>query len=296
MIPEIHLTQQILKKMKLLRFGSPGKEKPGLLDDSGTIRDLSGLVGDISEETLLPENLEKLRNTDTSSLPEVNDEPRLGPCIGKIGKFICIGLNYSDHAEETGGTVPPEPIIFAKFNSAICGPNDDVVIPRNSTKTDWEVELGVVIGKPAKYVDQENALDHVAGYCVINDVSEREFQIKRSGQWVKGKSCDTFGPTGPWLVTPDEVDDPQDLDLWLEVDGKRFQNGNTKTMVYGVEYLIHYLSQFFSLNTGDVISTGTPPGVGMGQKPEPIYLRPGQTMRLGIENLGIQTQRVVAEE
>ena len=282
--------------MKLLRFGSPGKEKPGLLDDSGTIRDLSGLVGDISEENLLPENLEKLRNTDTSSLPEVNDEPRLGPCIGKIGKFICIGLNYSDHAEETGGTVPPEPIIFAKFNSAICGPNDDVVIPRNSTKTDWEVELGVVIGKPAKYVDQENALDHVAGYCVINDVSEREFQIKRSGQWVKGKSCDTFGPTGPWLVTPDEVGDPQDLDLWLEVDGKRYQDGNTKTMVYGVEYLIHYLSQFFSLNTGDVISTGTPPGVGHGQKPEPIYLRPGQTMRLGIENLGIQTQRVVAEE
>ncbi len=282
--------------MKLLRFGSPGKEKPGLLDDSGTIRDLSGLVGDISEKILLPENLEKLRNTDTSSLPEVNDEPRLGPCIGKIGKFICIGLNYSDHAEETGGTVPPEPIIFAKFNSAICGPNDDVVIPRNSTKTDWEVELGVVIGKPAKYVDQENALDHVAGYCVINDVSEREFQLKRSGQWVKGKSCDTFGPTGPWLVTPDEVGDPQDLNLWLEVDGKRYQDGNTKTMVYGVEYLIHYLSQFFSLNTGDVISTGTPPGVGHGQKPEPIYLRPGQTMRLGIENLGIQTQRVVAEE
>ena len=282
--------------MKLLRYGSPGKEKPGLIDDSGTIRDLSGLVDDISEENILPENLENLRNADTSSLPEVKDEPRLGPCIGKIGKFICIGLNYSDHAEETGGTVPPEPIIFAKFNSAICGPNDDVVIPRNSTKTDWEVELGVVIGKPAKYVDQENALDHVAGYCVINDVSEREFQIKRSGQWVKGKSCDTFGPTGPWLVTPDEVGDPQDLDLWLEVDGKRFQDGNTKTMVYGVEYLIHYLSQFFSLNTGDVISTGTPPGVGMGQKPEPIYLRPGQTMRLGIENLGIQTQHVVAEE
>lgn len=282
--------------MKLLRFGSPGKEKPGLLDDSGTLRDLSGLVGDISEENLLPENLEKLRNTDTSSLPEVNDEPRLGPCIGKIGKFICIGLNYSDHAEETGGTVPPEPIIFAKFNSAICGPNDDIVIPRNSTKTDWEVELGFVIGKPAKYVDQENALEHVAGYCVINDVSEREFQMKRSGQWVKGKSCDTFGPTGPWLVTPDEVGDPQVLDLWLEVDGKRYQDGNTKTMVYGVEYLIHYLSQFFSLNTGDVISTGTPPGVGMGQKPDPIYLRPGQTMRLGIENLGIQTQRVVAEE
>ena len=220
--------------MKLLRYGSPGKEKPGLIDESGTTRDLSGLVNDISEETLLPENLDNLRNTDTSSLPEVKDEPRLGPCIGKIGKFICIGLNYSDHAEETGGTVPPEPIIFAKFNSAICGPNDDVVIPRNSTKTDWEVELGVVIGKPAKYVDQKNALDHVAGYCVINDVSEREFQIKRSGQWVKGKSCDTFGPTGPWLVTPDEVGDPQYLDLWLEVDGKRYQDGNTKTMVYGV--------------------------------------------------------------
>ena len=282
--------------MKLLRFGSPGKEKPGLLDDFGSLRDLSGLVEDISDETLLPENLEKLSKNDTSTLPEVKDEPRLGPCIGNIGKFICIGLNYSDHAEETGQTVPPEPVIFAKFNSAICGPNDDVVIPRNSTKTDWEVELGVVIGKPAKYVDQENALDHVAGYCVINDVSEREFQIKRSGQWVKGKSCDTFGPTGPWLVTPDEVGDPQDLNLWLEVDGKRYQDGNTKTMVYGVEYLIHYLSQFFSLNTGDVISTVTPPGVGMGQKPEPIYLRPGQTMRLGIENLGIQTQHVVAEE
>ena len=282
--------------MKLLRYGSPGKEKPGLIDDSGTIRDLSRLVDDISEENLLPENLENLRNADTSSLPEVKDEPRLGPCIGKIGKFICIGLNYSDHAEETGGTVPPEPIIFAKFNSAFCGPNDNVVIPRNSTKTDWEVELGVVIGTPAKYVDQKNSLDHVAGYCVINDVSEREFQIKRSGQWVKGKSCDTFGPTGPWLVTPDEVGDPQNLDLWLEVDGKRYQDGNTQTMVYGVTYLIHYLSQFFSLNTGDVISTGTPPGVGMGQKPEPIYLRPGQTMRLGIENLGIQTQHVVAEE
>jgi len=282
--------------MKLLRFGSPGKEKPGLVDDSGAIRDLSGMVEDISKETLLPGNLEKLRNTDTSSLPEVNEDSRLGPCIGNIGKFICIGLNYSDHAEETGGTVPPEPIIFAKFSSAICGPNDDIVIPRNSTKTDWEVELGVVIGKPAKYVEQNNALDHVAGYCVINDVSERDFQMKRSGQWVKGKSSDTFGPTGPWLVTPDEVGDPQNLDLWLEVDGKRFQDGNTKTMVFGVAYLIHYLSQFFTLNPGDVISTGTPPGVGMGQKPEPIYLRPGQNIRLGIENLGIQTQHVVAEE
>ena len=288
--------------MKLLRYGTSatgvpgGNEKPGMLDDTGILRNLSGIVDDIAGETLLPENIERLRNTDPATLPPVGGNPRLGPCVGQVGKFICIGLNYSDHAEETGGTVPPEPIIFAKFNSAICGPNDDVVIPRNSTKTDWEVELGVVIGKPAKYVDQENALDHVAGYCVINDVSEREFQIKRSGQWVKGKSCDTFGPTGPWLVTPDEVGDPQDLNLWLEVDGKRYQDGNTKTMVYGVEYLIHYLSQFFTLNTGDVISTGTPPGVGHGQKPEPIYLRPGQTMRLGIENLGIQTQRVVAEE
>ena len=288
--------------MKLLRYGtsatgvSGGNEKPGMLDDTGILRNLSGIVDDIAGETLLPENIELLRNTDPATLPPVGGNPRLGPCVGQVGKFICIGLNYSDHAEETGMAVPPEPIIFAKFNSAICGPNDDVVIPRNSTKTDWEVELGVVIGKPAKYVDQENALDHVAGYCVINDVSEREFQIERSGQWVKGKSCDTFGPTGPWLVTPDEVGDPQDLNLWLEVDGKRYQDGNTKTMVYGVEYLIHYLSQFFTLNTGDVISTGTPPGVGMGQKPEPIYLMPGQTMRLGIENLGIQTQHVVAEE
>tara|TARA_E500000331_G_C17167238_1_gene674420 strand:- start:206 stop:1072 length:867 start_codon:yes stop_codon:yes gene_type:complete len=287
--------------MKLLRYGtsatgvSGGNEKPGMLDDTGILRNLSGIVDDIAGETLLPENIELLRNTDPATLPPVGGNPRLGPCVGQVGKFICIGLNYSDHAEETGMAVPPEPIIFAKFNSAICGPNDDVVIPRNSTKTDWEVELGVVIGKPAKYVDQENALDHVAGYCVINDVSEREFQIERSGQWVKGKSCDTFGPTGPWLVTPDEVGDPQDLNLWLEVDGKRYQDGNTKTMVYGVEYLIHYLSQFFTLNTGDVISTGTPPGVGHGQKPEPIYLRSGQTMRLGIENLGVQTQNVVAD-
>ena len=287
--------------MKLLRYGtsatgvSGGNEKPGMLDDTGILRDLSGIVDDIAGETLLPENIELLRNTDPATLPPVGGNPRLGPFVGQVGKFICIGLNYSDHAEETGMAVPPEPIIFAKFNSAICGPNDDVVIPRNSTKTDWEVELGVVIGKPAKYVDQENALDHVAGYCVINDVSEREFQIERSGQWVKGKSCDTFGPTGPWLVTPDEVGDPQNLDLWLEVDGKRYQNGNTNTMVYGVAHLIHYLSQFFTLHSGDIISTGTPPGVGMGQKPEPIYLRSGQTMQLGVKKLGVQTQNVVAD-
>ena len=281
--------------MKLLRYGIPGQEKPGMLDETGVLRDLSGLVKDIAGETLLPENIQHLGNTDPASLPEVEGTPRLGQCVGQVGKFICIGLNYSDHAKETGMSIPPEPIIFAKGTSAICGPNDDVIIPRNSVKTDWEVELGVVIGKPAKYVDETSALDHVAGYCVINDVSEREFQIERSGQWVKGKSCDTFGPTGPWLVTPDEVGDPQNLDLWLEVDGKRYQDGNTRTMVYGVAHLVHYLSQFFTLHSGDVISTGTPPGVGMGQKPESIYLRAGQTMRLGIEKLGVQTQNLVAD-
>ena len=279
--------------MKLLRYGTHGKEKPGMLDDAGVIRDLTGIVDDIAGELLLPKKIEFLRGMDHSSLPVVGEEQRFGPCVERVGKFICIGLNYSDHAEETGQKVPPEPIIFAKATSAICGANDDVIIPRNSIKTDWEVELGVVIGKPAKYVDEDLALDHVAGYCVINDVSEREFQIERSGQWVKGKSCDTFGPIGPWLVTPDEVENPQNLDLWLEVDGKRYQNGNTRTMVYGVAYLIHYLSQFFTLHTGDIISTGTPPGVGMGQKPEPIYLRSGQVMRLGIQNLGIQTHQVV---
>jgi len=283
--------------MKLLPQELPeGKKNLDCLMKLGVLRDLSGIVDDIVGETLLPENIERLRNTDPASLPEVKGNPRLGPCVGQVGKFICIGLNYSDHAKETGMSIPPEPIIFAKATSAICGPNDDVIIPRNSVKTDWEVELGVVIGKPAKYVDEASALDHVAGYCVINDVSEREFQIERSGQWVKGKSCDTFGPTGPWLVTPDEVGDPQNLDLWLEVDGKRYQDGNTRTMVYGVAHLIHYLSQFFTLHSGDVISTGTPPGVGMGQKPEPIYLRAGQTMQLGIENLGVQNQCVVADK
>ena len=283
--------------MKLLPRELPeGKKNPDCLMKTGVLRDLSGLVSDIAGETLLPDNIERLRNTDPASLPEVEGNPRLGPCVGQVGKFICIGLNYSDHAKETGMSIPPEPIIFAKSTSAICGPNDDVIIPRNSVKTDWEVELGVVIGKPAKYVDEASALDHVAGYCVINDVSEREFQIERSGQWVKGKSCDTFGPTGPWLVTPDEVGDPQNLDLWLEVDGKRYQDGNTRTMVYRVAHLVHYLSQFFTLHSGDVISTGTPPGVGMGQKPEPIYLRAGQTMHLGVEKLGIQTQCVVAEK
>ena len=282
--------------MKLLRYGNPGQEKPGMLDQNGTIRDLSNIVEDIAGDVLLPEGLEKLKNLDPGSLPTIEGSPRMGACVSGIGKFICIGLNYSDHAEETGASVPSEPIIFSKATSAVCGPDDDIIIPRNSVKTDWEVELGVVIGKPAKYVEESSALDHVAGYCVINDVSEREYQIERQGQWVKGKSCDSFGPTGPWLVTPDEAGDPQNLKLWLEVDGKRYQDGSTNTMVYGVAFLIHYLSQFFTLHPGDVISTGTPPGVGMGQKPDPFYLRPGQTIRLGVEGLGIQTQKTIADQ
>lgn len=272
--------------MKLLRIGEPGKEKPAILDAEGKARDLSGVVADISGDTLLPETLEKIAALDLASLPEAAPG-RTGPCVGAIGKFICIGLNYSDHAAETGAAVPTEPIIFMKATSAVCGPNDTVLIPRGSEKTDWEVELGVVIGKPGSYIDEENALDHVAGYCVVNDVSEREYQIERGGTWDKGKGCDTFGPTGPWLVTRDEVADPQDLDLWLEVDGKRFQDGNTKTMVFGVKHLISYVSRFMSLQSGDVIATGTPPGVGMGQKPQ-RYLKGGETVRLGIEGLGEQ--------
>ena len=267
-----------------------------MLDQNGTIRDLSNIVEDIAGDLLLPEGLEKLKNLDPGSLPTIEESPRMGACVSGIGKFICIGLNYSDHAEETGASVPSEPIIFSKATSAVCGPDDDIIIPRNSVKTDWEVELGVVIGKPAKYVKEATALDHVAGYCVINDGSEREYQIERQGQWVKGKSCDSFGPTGPWLVTPDEAGDPQNLKLWLEVDGKRYQDGSTNTMVYSVAFLIHYLSQFFTLHPGDVISTGTPPGVGMGQKPDPVYLRPGQTIRLGVEGLGIQTQKTIADQ
>ena len=282
--------------MKLLRYGNPGQEKPGMLDQNGIIRDLSNIVEDIAGDVLLPEGLKKLKNLDQGSLPTIEGFPRMGACVSGIGKFICIGLNYSDHAEETGASVPSEPIIFSKATSAVCGPDDDIIIPRNSVKTDWEVELGVVISKPAKYVKEATALDHVAGYCVINDVSEREYQIERQGQWVKGKSCDSFGPTGPWLVTPDEAGDPQNLKLWLEVDGKRYQDGSTNTMVYSVAFLIHYLSQFFTLHPGDVISTGTPPGVGMGQKPDPVYLRPGQTIRLGVEGLGIQTQKTIADQ
>lgn len=279
--------------MKLLRYGPKGQEKPGMLDAAGTIRDLSGVIADIDGTTIGKEGLAKLAGLDPASLPAIGGDPRLGACVGKVGKFICIGLNYADHAAESGMAVPPEPVIFMKCTSAICGPDDDVEIPRNSSKTDWEVELGVVIGKEAKYVEEKDALDHVAGYCVINDVSEREFQAERAGQWTKGKSHDTFGPTGPWLVTRDEVPDAQDLKMWLEVDGKRYQDGSTRTMVYKVPFLVHYLSQFMSLQPGDIISTGTPPGVGLGIKPKPVFLKPGQTMRLGIQGLGEQKQRTV---
>jgi 2-keto-4-pentenoate hydratase/2-oxohepta-3-ene-1,7-dioic acid hydratase in catechol pathway len=280
--------------MKLLRYGAPGQEKPGILSSNGEIRDLSEIIPDLAGQSLLPEAIEKLRNTDISRLPKVAAQPRIGPCVGSVGKFICIGLNYSDHAKESGMPVPVEPVVFMKATSSICGPDDGVVIPRGSKKTDWEVELGVVIGKPAKYVDEAQALSHVAGYCVINDVSERAFQLEGTGQWVKGKSADTFGPIGPWLVTTDEIPDPQNLEMWLEVDGHRYQSGSTKTMVFGVAHLISYLSRFMSLRTGDVISTGTPPGVGHGQKP-PVYLRPGNRIQLGIHGLGQQTQDLTAD-
>ncbi len=279
--------------MKLLRYGPKGQEKPGMLDASGTIRDLSGVVKDIDGTTIGADGLAKLAKLDPNSLPAVQGNPRLGACVGHVGKFICIGLNYADHAAESGLEVPPEPVIFMKCTSAICGPNDDVEIPRTSEKTDWEVELGVVIGRHTKYVAEKDAMDHVAGYCVVNDVSERAFQAERAGQWTKGKSHDTFGPIGPWLVTKDEVPDPQNLAMWLEVDGHRYQNGSTRTMVYKVPFLVSYLSQFMSLQPGDIISTGTPPGVGLGIKPHPVYLKPGQTMRLGIEGLGEQTQKTV---
>lgn len=281
--------------MKLLRFGPPGHEKPGLLDAQGVIRDLSAHLPDLDGRHLSRDRLSTLADLDPTTLPEVPDGTRLGPCVGGVGKFLCIGLNYSDHAAETGAQVPPEPVVFNKWTSAICGPNDNVMIPRGSQKTDWEVELGVVIGNGGKYIDEADAMTHVAGYCVVNDVSEREFQLERSGTWDKGKGCDTFGPLGPWLVTPDEIADPHELAMWLEVDGKRYQDGSTRTMVYRIPFLISYLSRFMSLQAGDVISTGTPPGVGMGQKP-PVYLRPGQRMRLGIEGLGEQSQHVIADE
>lgn len=279
--------------MKLLRYGEKGSEKPGLLDDDHQIRDLSGHVPDIAGNVIGPEGLAKLAALDPRSLPVVAGQPRIGPCVGQVGKFICIGLNYADHAAESNMEVPKEPIIFNKWTSAICGPNDDIQIPRGSLKTDWEVELGVVIGKGGRYIDEANALEHVAGYCVINDVSERKWQLERGGTWDKGKGFDTFGPLGPWLVTKDEIPDPHALDLWLEVDGHRYQDGNTRTLIFSVPQLIAYLSRCMSLQPGDVISTGTPPGVGLGIKPDPVFLRPGQTMRLGIEGLGEQRQVTV---
>ncbi len=279
--------------MKLLRYGPPGHEKPGLLDAAGDIRDLSGVIPDLAGDVLLPESFKRLRQVDAATLPRVDGTPRLGPCVAGVGKFICVGLNYSDHAAESGMPVPSEPIIFMKATSSIVGPNDNLEIPKGSGKTDWEVELGVVIGKPAKYIGETNAMDHVAGFCVVHDVSERAFQLEGTGQWVKGKSADTFGPIGPWLVTPDEVPDYHDLDMWLEVDGHRYQHGNTRTMVFGVPYLVSYLSRFMSLHPGDIISTGTPPGVGHGLKP-PVYLREGNEVRLGLARLGEQRQRVVA--
>lgn len=281
--------------MKLIRHGSPGEERPGLIDAAGRMRDLSEIIPDIAGEVLDPDYLEKLAVLDAEALPLVPAGTRIGACVGRVGKFICVGLNYADHAAESGMDVPSEPVLFFKATSAICGPNDDVIIPRGSAKTDWEVELGVVIGREARYVKQDRALDHVAGYCVINDLSERAFQMERGGQWVKGKSADTFGPIGPWLVTRDEVPNPQALDIWLEVDGIRHQNGNTRTMIFGIAEIVSYISQFMSLQPGDVISTGTPPGVGLGMKPEPVYLRPGQVMHLGIQGLGEQKQRTVAE-
>ncbi len=284
--------------MKLLRHGPRGQERPGVLDADGRVRDLSAVVPDIAGDVLTAAGLARLREIDLATLPVVPGAPqaglRLGPCVGAVGKFICIGLNYADHAAESGMALPAEPVVFSKWTSAICGPDDDVEIPRGSTRTDWEVELGVVIGTGGRYIEPADALAHVAGYCVVNDVSEREVQLERGGgQWDKGKGHDTFGPIGPWLVTADEVPDPQALDLWLEVDGHRFQNGNTRTMVFQVAQLVSHLSRFMSLQPGDIISTGTPPGVGLGQKP-PRYLVAGQVMRLGIQGLGEQRQRTVA--
>lgn len=278
--------------MKLLRFGAAGVEKPGLLDPDGVIRDLSAVIEDFNPDTISDATFAKIAALDPKNLPAVSGNPRIGACVAKPGKFICIGLNYSDHAAEAGMQVPPEPIIFFKATSAVCGPNDDVEIPRGSEKSDWEVELGIVIGKQAKYVTEAEALGHVAGYCVVNDVSERAFQLERAGQWVKGKSHDTFGPVGPWLVTRDEVANPQNLRLWLELNGERVQNGSTATMVYGVAHLISYLSKFMTLQPGDIITTGTPPGVGMGMTPQ-RFLKPGDVMQLGVEGLGSQRQKTI---
>ena len=278
--------------MKLLRYGEVGAEKPGMLDEQGDIRDLSTIVSDISGAIIDAGDLDRLKSVDPASLPRVEGNPRLGPCVGRIGKFVCIGLNYSDHAKETGMPIPTEPIVFMKTTSSISGPDDDIELIRGSVKTDWEVELGIVVGKHTKYVSEENALDHVAGYCVVNDVSERQWQLEQGGQWIKGKSGDTYGPIGPWFVTRDEIPDPQNLDLWLEVNDKRHQDGNTRTMIFPVSTIISYLSQCMSLQPGDVIATGTPPGVGQGMKP-PVYLRAGDRLRLGVEGLGIQQQTVI---
>jgi 2-keto-4-pentenoate hydratase/2-oxohepta-3-ene-1,7-dioic acid hydratase in catechol pathway len=278
--------------MRLLRYGEMGAERPGMLDASAALRDLSSVVADISGDTLSPEGLARLAAIDPETLPLVQGNPRIGACVGQVGKMICIGLNYSDHAAEAGMDVPTEPILFSKATSAICGPNDDIEIPRGSQATDWEVELGVVIGSTAKYISEADAMAHVAGYCIVNDVSERDFQLRRAGQWTKGKSHDTFGPTGPWLVTADEIPDPQALSMTLDVNGQRFQDGSTRTMVFGVAHVIAYLSQFMTLHPGDVIATGTPPGVGMGQKP-PVYLKPGDVVEAHVEGLGRQRQRAV---
>jgi len=278
--------------MKLLRYGEVGAEKPGMLDEQGDIRDLSSIVSDISPAIIEAGDLDGLKSVDPTSLPRVEGNPRLGPCVGQIGKFVCIGLNYSDHAKETGMPIPTEPIVFMKTTSSISGPDDDIELIRGSVKTDWEVELGIVVGSHTKYVSEEDALDHVAGYCVVNDVSERQWQLEQGGQWIKGKSGDTYGPIGPWFVTRDEIPDPQNLDLWLEVNDKRHQDGNTRTMIFPVSTIISYLSQCMSLQPGDVIATGTPPGVGQGMKP-PVYLRAGDRLRLGVEGLGIQQQTVI---
>jgi 2-keto-4-pentenoate hydratase/2-oxohepta-3-ene-1,7-dioic acid hydratase in catechol pathway len=281
--------------MKLLRYGAPGREKPGLVDANGHIRDLSSVIADLSGDALLPASLASLGRLDVATLPHVDADVRIGPCVAGVGKFICIGLNYSDHAAESGMKVPAEPILFMKATSAICGPNDGILLPRGSEKTDWEVELGVVIGQPARYVTESAALAHVAGYCVVNDLSERAFQLEGTGQWVKGKSADSFGPIGPWLVTPDEAGDPQNLELWLEVDGRVYQKSTTRHMIFSVARLVSYISRFMSLHPGDVISTGTPPGIGMGQDP-PMFLRAGNRVRLGISGLGEQSQTVRSED
>ena len=278
--------------MKLLRHGDFGQEKPGIIDQDGKIRDLSKHISDINGNTISSDGLKKISAIDLSSLPIIPDNTRLGACVGSVGKFLCIGLNYSDHAAESGLPVPSEPILFSKATSAIVGPNDNVEIPRNSSETDWEVELGIIIGKKAKYIDENSAQDYIAGYCVINDVSERAFQIKREGQWTKGKSCDTFGPTGPYLVTKDEVSDVQNLTMFLDVNGKRMQDGSTNTMIFSANHIVYYLSQFMSLHPGDIIATGTPPGVGMGMKPS-LYLKSGDVMKLGIEGLGEQSQTCI---